>query len=728
MADQNVAVVHPPRPGDERRAAVLTQETAESHVVRPARALRAGDRVAVVAPAGPFDPRELADGLAALVGLGWEPVPVGRLDARDGYLAGDDETRAAALGEALSDPTLRAVFCARGGYGSTRILDRLDPALLRRDPKPIVGFSDVTALLAWAAQAAGVVAVHGPVLAQLGRADAPTLLALQALLTGAVDAGRPLLEGLTALREGTAVGTLRGGNLTMLGALAGTPHAVPLAGTILFVEDVGEPVYRLDRVLTQLRSMPDWPRLAGLVIGDLGVRDDDEALVRLLGELSNEAPCPVVRGAAVGHGARNLALPVGVRVRLDASAGTLVALEPPLSADEEATPTIVCPDGPAPRVAGHAERCPRRIEALIEDALDEGVFSAAALSVRHRGATIIRRHMGWTTLLPEPEPIVDGARFDLASLTKPFATATIAMRAVTEGWLHLDAPVPSLVPWLAGKGRWDEVRVRHLLQHTAGIPDWRPLFAIARRAAPDAWPGDEAIVAVYHERLAALPFLRAPGSAALYSDLGYLVLGAALVAAGGAGLGALFRREVAGPLKLLDTGFRPVEAWDEDHGGRARQLLVATERCPWRGRLLRGSVSDENAYALGGVAPHAGLFASLDDVGRWAGALLDAARGRPSPLQVSQDVIERFWDAPRVGNATWALGWDHPAPRGASCGSSFGPGAVGHLGFTGGSVWIDRDRDLAVVLLTNRVHPSRHDTRIRAFRPRLHDAVAAELD
>jgi len=712
-----------------------TSASRASHVsaapagLRAPRALVPGDRVAVVAPAGPFDASDLEDGLAVLEGFGWRPVPVGQLDARRDYLAGDDETRAAALTAALADPSLRAVFCVRGGYGSTRLLDRLDPDLLARDPKPLVGFSDVTALLSWAARRAGVIAVHGPVLTQLARLDAPSHQALYALLSGAALPGRPLLEGLAALRPGRAEGVLRGGNLTLLGALAGTADEVPLEGTVLFVEDTNEPVYRLDRLFTQLRSLPDWAGLAGLVVGDLGVAADDGALTRLLADVTAHAPCPVACGAGIGHGTRNLALPVGARVTLDATAGVLSLLDAATVRPPESPPLRApVPDGPVPRVAGSCERCPKALDELLESSVRDGVASAAALWVRHRGTTVVRRQVGWLTLLPAPEPLVEDARFDLASLTKPFAAVTIAMRGVAEGWLDLDAPVTGYVPWLCGRGSWGAVCVRHLLQHSAGLPDWRPLFAFARHAVPQAWPGDPAIEAVVHERLAALPFLAPPGERVLYSDLGFLVLGAVLAAAGKASLGALFRREVASPLKLGDAGFRPVESWTADEGGRAAQRIVATEACPWRGRLLRGSVSDENAYALGGVVPHAGLFASLGDVGSWAAALLDAGLGRSTPLGLTEAHVSAFWDAPRVGGATWALGWDRPAPTGSAGGQHLSADAVGHLGFTGGSVWIDRRRDLAVVLLTNRTHPSRHDVRIRALRPRVHDLVVAELD
>ena len=699
-----------------------------SDVLRP-NALRRGDRVAIVAPAGPFDEARLREGEAVLAAFGWESVAPEKPRTRRGYLADSDEARAAALQETFADPSVRAVVCARGGFGTTRLLDRLDPAPLRADPKPLVGFSDATALLSWAVERAGVVAVHGPVVTQLARVDAPSHIAFAALLGGAIDTGTTLLEGLTPLHGGVGEGTLRGGNLTLLGALAGTPHGVPLAGTVLLLEDTNEPVYKIDRLLTQLRAMPGADELAGIVLGDFdGLQGEQERahFDELCVELAAAVSCPVVRGAPVGHGRRNVALPLGLRVQLDADSGRLLALEPPLrtaAAASRKKASATTRRDAVPTVDDRAERGAPDVDAVLREAVASGVCPAAALWVRHRGKVVVRRHMGWLARHPKPIPIVDRARFDLASLTKAFATTTIAMRGVAAGWLDLDEPVAERLPWLAGAGRWDDVRVHHLLQHAAGIPDWAPLFALARRAHPDALPGGGPLREVFRDALVSLPFHAAPGTRSIYSDLGFLLLAPLLELAGEAAFGALFLREVAAPLGLTDTGFRPTEEWDSDPWPSDRPRIAATEDCPWRGRVVWGGVHDENAYALGGVAGHAGLFSSVDDVGKWAGALLDTALDRPSPLELPEALVTRFWDAARLGDGTWSWGWDHPAPTGSSAGRHLGPDAVGHLGFTGCSVWIDRERDLAIVLLSNRVHPSRHARGIRELRPALHDRI-----
>jgi muramoyltetrapeptide carboxypeptidase len=299
----------------------------EVHVIRPPR-LRAGSRVAVVAPAGPV-PREAFAAGAAILGARYTLVHDERIFARTGYLAGEDDARTAELAAALADPTIEAIFCARGGYGLMRILERLDAAAFARAPKLVVGFSDVMALHAWAYRA-GVASLHAPVLTQLGLLPTDDAAALFAACES--PSPPPPLEGLRALAAGRAEGPLVGGNLEMVTRLLATPWALPLDGAVLFVEEVGERPYRIDRQLTQLRLAGALDRLAGVVLGDFvgciekdGSAPDAEAVLaeRLAGR-----GIPVVAGAPIGHGARNRAIPHGARVRLDAGAGTLAFLEP----------------------------------------------------------------------------------------------------------------------------------------------------------------------------------------------------------------------------------------------------------------------------------------------------------------------------------------------------------------------------------------------------------------
>jgi muramoyltetrapeptide carboxypeptidase len=298
-------------------------------MIRPPR-LRAGSRVAVVAPAGPV-PRDAFAAGAAILGARYTLVHDERIFARTGYLAGDDDARAAELAAALADPTIEAIFCARGGYGLMRILDRFDRAAFARAPKLIAGFSDVTALHAWA-YGASVTSLHAPVLTQLGKLPADDAAALFAACES--PGPPPPLAGLRTVdpgAAGTVEGRLVGGNLEMISRLCGTPWALPLDGALLFLEDVGERPYRLDRQLTQLRLAGALDRVAGVILGDFigcvekdGSGPDAEAVLteRLAGR-----GIPVVAGAPIGHGERNRALPHGARARLDVAAGTLEWLE-----------------------------------------------------------------------------------------------------------------------------------------------------------------------------------------------------------------------------------------------------------------------------------------------------------------------------------------------------------------------------------------------------------------
>ena len=276
-----------------------------------------------MAPAGPV-PREPFAAGAAILGARYRLVHDERIFARDGFLAGDDAARARELLGALSDPTIDAVFCARGGWGSQRILDRLDAAAFARAPKPIVGFSDITALLVWAARA-GVASVHAPVVTQLGKLPADDVSALFSLLESP-DPPPPLTD-LRVVTPGRDVeGRLFGGNLEVLTRLTGTPWSLPVDEPwLLLLEEVGERPYRIDRQLTQLLQAGALENLAGAVVGDLvGCTEKDGSppdALAVIAERLGTLGVPVLAGAPVGHGTRNRALPYGVRARLDVGRG-----------------------------------------------------------------------------------------------------------------------------------------------------------------------------------------------------------------------------------------------------------------------------------------------------------------------------------------------------------------------------------------------------------------------
>ena len=306
--------------------------------LRPA-ALRAGDRVAVIAPASPFDRERFERGVAALRSLGLAPSFDDGLFARHppgdaAYLAGDDAHRLAQLRAALSAADARAVVLARGGYGLTRLLqgpDALEALELSARPRLIAGYSDATVLHELSARA-GVPSIHGPMCTQLGE-DPAALARLRALLFGERDPAGPIAWDPVrpqGAREGRAEGVLRGGNLAILAALCGTPLQPRFAGCLVLLEDIGEPPYRLDRLATQLLASGALDGVRGVVIGDLvGAGEPSAGRAEALAERFSSLGVPVAFGAPFGHAGRNQPVAFGVPHALDAFAGTLTPLDAP---------------------------------------------------------------------------------------------------------------------------------------------------------------------------------------------------------------------------------------------------------------------------------------------------------------------------------------------------------------------------------------------------------------
>ena len=294
--------------------------------------IRADARVALVAPAGPLNgEHDLERAKENVRSLGWVPVVGANVLARVGYLAGADSARLTDLNEALVDDAIDAVWCIRGGYGVMRILETIDYAALRRRPKPVIGYSDITALHAAIATRCDTVSFHGPT----ARAELSVFSreSLRRALAGGDSAGQA--EGARLLAPGRARGRLVGGNIALLCALAGTAYAPDYRGAIVVMEDVNEPVYRIDRMLTQLRLTGALGACAGLVFGQftdipgdapeesLGAR----ALDDVLGEVARSLGVPCIAGVPIGHVADQWTLPLGAQAELDADARTLRILE-----------------------------------------------------------------------------------------------------------------------------------------------------------------------------------------------------------------------------------------------------------------------------------------------------------------------------------------------------------------------------------------------------------------
>jgi muramoyltetrapeptide carboxypeptidase len=287
------------------------------------RAIRPGDRVAIVAPASPFKRDEFDAGISELRRLGFEPVYDERVFARTGYVAGKPELRARALHDALGDPSIAGVLCARGGYGSVEVLPLLDPREIREAAKPIVGYSDITSLLTFVTGRCDLVAFHGPMLAgRLGRGeqgyDRASFLRTLTVAEPVGSLGRGCLE---VVRPGEASGPLLGGTLTQLLASLATPFAFdPPEGHVLFLDEVNERPYRLDRMMVQLRSSGLLARAAAVVFGELPGCDEPEGQPTardVVAHVMSDFPGPVALGLPSGHTTRPaLTLPFGVRARL----------------------------------------------------------------------------------------------------------------------------------------------------------------------------------------------------------------------------------------------------------------------------------------------------------------------------------------------------------------------------------------------------------------------------
>jgi len=289
--------------------------------IKPAR-LRKGHGIGIIAPAGPVTRSELQPAIDILTERGYHVTPAPHLFHRDGYLAGDDDARLEDLHAMFSDGSIKAIFCARGGYGSLRLLDRIDYDLIRSNPKIIVGYSDITALLFAIYKETGLVTFHGPVVRDFSSIRNRDLNAF----FGLVSSRAPLeleLSGGTDLRPGKARGTLLGGNLSLITRLIGAPFMPSLNGAILFIEERGEPPYRIDRMLTHLRLSGLIKGLGGLIAGRFSDCGDMSVIERLLLDITSDFGTPVFSGLPVGHGRENVTLPLGVQADLDTEKMTL---------------------------------------------------------------------------------------------------------------------------------------------------------------------------------------------------------------------------------------------------------------------------------------------------------------------------------------------------------------------------------------------------------------------
>ncbi len=438
----------------------------------------------------------------------------------------------------------------------------------------------------------------------------------------------------------------------------------------------------------------------------------------------------------------------------------------------------------------------------------EGAFPGAVVLVGDGRKILLHRAYGHRALTPERLPMTPDTVFDLSSLTKPMATTTAMMLLARDGRVRLDDPACTVIPEFSDGDR-ATVTFRQLLNHTSGLPAWKPYYesvipadnrnppplpgahglrpvpnptplpgAHGLRPVPNPTPlplgeggrrpgegspatlhdlphpdplpegeGDRFRATVenpdpspagagsrthaaaeaavrkrrFFARVHAEQLLAPPGTKHLYSDLGFILLGEVVERLSGMPLDRFCQDEIFAPMGLDSTFFVDLSRFAPEP--RPGAVVAATEDCPWRGRILCGEVHDDNAHAMGGVAGHAGVFSSAPDIHRFIrflGRCLDGAEPDFLPAAVVREFLETEGLLP---GQTHVLGWDTPSPAGSSSGRHFSARTVGHLGFTGTSIWWDLERELHVVFLTNRVHPFRDNPAIREYRPLVHDAV-----
>jgi CubicO group peptidase (beta-lactamase class C family) len=371
-----------------------------------------------------------------------------------------------------------------------------------------------------------------------------------------------------------------------------------------------------------------------------------------------------------------------------------------------------------PGVDGAGDRF-RETRELLKRGAVERAYQAAVLLLARKEEILFHDSAGEAHL---------SSIFDISSLTKPLVASSFYL-LVQQGRMSSAGKVSEILPAYSPDPGFGGITFLHLLSHTSGLPSYRPFYRDVREAEEKEgrkmWG-----IAEGHDRIVgavlSLPLESPPGTACVYSDLGFILLGRAMEAASFTTLDRLLRRELFGPLGMRDTAYLPHLALSECESGR----LISTGHSEERGRETVGEVDDENAAAMGGVAGHAGIFSTAHDLFLFAREVLRARRGEGRVISrgMAEEMTTKVTSPPGCPRTP---GWDTPtpgSPGGSQAGRHFPQGSVGHLGWTGCSLWIDLSREITCVLLTNRVYYGQENQELKRLRPRIHDAVMEALD
>lgn len=351
----------------------------------------------------------------------------------------------------------------------------------------------------------------------------------------------------------------------------------------------------------------------------------------------------------------------------------------------------------------------------MHQAVRDRVFPGAVLLAARANAVYLHEAYGYANLFTKQEMTTDVV-FDLASLTKPLATSLAVMTLIRDGCLDLDAQLGDVLkPFI--KTSKASITIQQLLCHQSGLPDYKPYYIeVSQHPVSERQ-------SILYEHLLKEELIYPIGSRVLYSDLGFMILRWVIEHIAGQRMDRLVEDAIYKPLEMSDLFFRLL-----DKNGATQKCgrrFAATEQCPWRKAVLEGVVHDENAYVVGGVEGHAGLFGTAQAVYSLLTTLYAVFHKDLETPFFSQELMRRFWEP--CANGVRTPGFDRPSAKGSSSGRYFDPNSIGHLGFTGTSFWMEPLSGIMIVLLTNRVHPRRTNDKIKIFRPQLHDMIMKSI-
>ncbi|MBN8551210.1 MAG: serine hydrolase, partial [Deltaproteobacteria bacterium] len=371
--------------------------------------------------------------------------------------------------------------------------------------------------------------------------------------------------------------------------------------------------------------------------------------------------------------------------------------------------------------------------ALLKKGVEDAVFPGAVLLVANGGQVIFKEAAGFksyqTSKNPSPLPMTIDTVFDVASLTATVITTTILMKLVEANQIRLDDRISRYIQPFGVFGK-SPITLAQVLTHRSGLPHWMPFYEDLLRENAGARMGiltSKGSREFIYNQINRCELKFEPGTKQVYSDVGLILLGHLVEVLTGITLEKAAQRYVIQPLGLKSTSFVDLSMMKRRGIHPVTDLIAPTEDCSWRKRMLCGEVHDDNAWAMGGIAGHSGLFSTAADMHLFCRELL-AAFHRQSNY-TSRKALEVFW-APTgsEGESAWRLGWDAPSEENGMNTSHLSKNAVGTCGFTGCSIWLEPLHGLEIVLMSNRVHPSRSNKKIRAFRPQIHDAILKAVE